>query len=280
MAATQSMTPDRGVGALTFSSWNVKGLNNPVKRSKALCHLKSVNTDIIFLQETHFKNDSHSKLRARWIGQSFHSSFASKARGTAVLIRKGVPFKHRATITDKEGRFIIVAGEIFSTPITLVNIYGPNFDDPRFFQNVFSKIPDISSTNLIIGGDFNCVLDPYLDRSSAQRASPSKSRDFLNMYIKNSNAGDVWRLANPTGRDYSFHSQVHNVYTHIDYFLVDFKLIPFTFNTTYHNILISDHSPVTFALKLSEIVTTQPLWRADPYLLKDTKFCEYLRTQL
>lgn len=280
MAATQSMTPDRGVGALTFSSWNVKGLNNPVKRSKVLCHLKSMNTDIIFLQETHFKNDSHSKLRARWIGQSFHSSFASKARGTAVLIRKGVPFKHRATITDKEGRFIIVAGEIFSTPITLVNIYGPNFDDPRFFQNVFSKIPDISSTNLIIGGDFNCVLDPYLDRSSAQRASPSKSRDFLNMYIKNSNVGDVWRLANPTGRDYSFHSQVHNVYTRIDYFLVDFKLIPFTFNTTYHNILISDHSPVTFALKLSEIVTTQPLWRADPYLLKDTKFCEYLRTQL
>lgn len=100
------------------------------------------------------------------------------------------------------------------------------------------------------------------------------------MYIKNSNVGDVWRIANRTGREYSFHSQVHNVYTHIDYFLVDFKLIPFTFNATYHNILISDHSPVTFSLKLSEIVTSQPLWRADPYLLKDTKFCEYLRTQL
>ncbi len=58
------------------------------------------------------------------------------------------------------------------------------------------------------------------------------------------------------------------------------KLIPFTFNTTYHNILISDHSPITFALKVSEIATTQPLWRADPYLLKGTKFCEYLRIQL
>ncbi len=61
MAAAQSKTPDREVGALTFSSWNVKGLNHPVKRSKVLSHLKSMNTDIIFLQETHFKNDSHSK---------------------------------------------------------------------------------------------------------------------------------------------------------------------------------------------------------------------------
>ncbi len=100
------------------------------------------------------------------------------------------------------------------------------------------------------------------------------------MYIKNANVGDVWRLANPTGRDYSFHSQVHNVYTRIDYFLVDVKLIPFTFNATYHNILISDHSPIIFALKVSDIATTQPLWRADPYLLKDTKLCEYLRMQL
>lgn len=60
----------------------------------------------------------------------------------------------------------------------------------------------------------------------------------------------------------------------------DVKLIPFMFNANYHNIFILDHSPITFALKLSEITTTQPLWQADPYLLKDTKFCEYLRIQL
>lgn len=254
MAATQINTPDKGAGALTFASWNVKGLNHPVKRGKVLSHLKSLNADIIFLQETHFKNDFHSKLRVRWIGQSFFSSFSSKARGTAILLKKGVPFKHRSTTTDKEGRFIIVAGEIFSMPITLLNIYGPNFDDPHFFQKVFSRVPDISQTNLIIGGDFNCVLDSYLDRSSTQRAPPSKTRDFLNMYIKNSNIGDVWRLANPTGRDYSFHSQVHNIYSRIDYFLVDSKLIPFTLNISYHNIVISDHSPVTFALKIPQMV--------------------------
>lgn len=62
----------------------------------------------------------------------------------------------------------MVVGEFHSTPVTLLNIYGPNNDDPEFFKKVLNLIPDVSSTNLIIGGDFNLVLDTYLDRSSSQ----------------------------------------------------------------------------------------------------------------
>lgn len=38
---------------LVFSIWDVRGVNNPVKRGKALSHLKSLTSDIMFLQETH-----------------------------------------------------------------------------------------------------------------------------------------------------------------------------------------------------------------------------------
>ena len=113
-------------GNLTFCSWNVNGINEPVKRGKVLSHLKSLHTDFIFLQETHLKNDSHSRLRCRWIQQIYHSNFSIKARGVAILIRKGVPFKHTSTIADKDGRYLILVGEIHSTPMTLLNIYGPN----------------------------------------------------------------------------------------------------------------------------------------------------------
>lgn len=135
---------------LVFTSWNVKGMNHPIKRGKVLSHLKSLNSDIMFLQETHLKNDAHSRLRSNWIGHIYHSTFSSKARGAAILIRKGIPFKHKSTIADREGRYVIVTGEINSTPVTLVNIYGPNFDNPLFYQKVFSLIPDLSLTNLII----------------------------------------------------------------------------------------------------------------------------------
>lgn len=54
----------------------------------------------------------------------------------------------------------------------------------------------------------------------------------------------ILEAGHSNGGDY-FHSQVHNVYTRINCFPVDLKLIPFTFDATYHDIPISDRSPIT-----------------------------------
>lgn len=97
--ATVQATRSLGKG-LTFTSWNVKGMNHPIKHGKVLSHLKALNSDIMFLQETHLKNDAHSSLRSNWIGQIFHCTISVKARGTAILIRKGILFKHKSSITD------------------------------------------------------------------------------------------------------------------------------------------------------------------------------------
>lgn len=71
-----------------FTSWNVKGLNGPVKRGKILSHIKNLKTDIAFLQETHLRNSDQLRLKRHWVGQIFHSSFNTKARGTAIIIHK------------------------------------------------------------------------------------------------------------------------------------------------------------------------------------------------
>lgn len=138
---------------------------------------------------------------------------------------------------------MILVGEIHSSPMTLLNIYGPNHDDREFFRKVLNLIPDISNTNLIIGGDFNFVLDTYLDRSSTLRIEPSKGCNLLRSYTENMNLSDVWRISNSSGREYSFHSKVHNVYTRIDLFLVDGKLLPYYYNAAYHNIIIISICP-------------------------------------
>lgn len=126
---------------VTFCSWNVKGINEPVKRGKVLSHLQSLRADVIFLQETHLKNNSHSRLRCRWIQQVYHSNFSAKARGTAILIRRGVLFKHLSTLADRDGRCVMVVGEFHSIPVTLLNVYGPNYDDPEFFLKSFKFDP-------------------------------------------------------------------------------------------------------------------------------------------
>lgn len=255
---------------LTFCTWNVKGVNEPVKRGKVLSHLKSLKADIMFLQETHLKNAAHNKLRCRWINQVYYSTFSAKTRGVAIVIKNDIPFRHTSTIADKNGRYVLVTGELHAIPIILLNIYGPNHDDPEFYRKVFSLIPDIPNGNLIIGGDFNLVLDPYLDKFLSKKTTLCKGSSFNKTYMDNMNICDVWRTLNPSGREYSFHSSAHNVYSRIYYFL-----LPLVRNVTYHNIIISDHCPVTCSFALGNFTKVHRSWRLDPQLLNDSKFQQY-----
>ena len=89
-----------------------------------LSHLRQIQADVNFLQETHLKDEAHNKIRARRINQVHHFKFTAKARGAAMIISKNVPFLHKSTIADKDGSYIMVAGEIRCIPITLLKVYG------------------------------------------------------------------------------------------------------------------------------------------------------------
>jgi exonuclease III len=120
-------------GNVTLASWNVRGLNNQVKRARVFSYMKSIPADIIFLQETHISHSEQRRLRCNWISQVFQSTFSSSARVAAILFHKSAPFKHISTISDPIGRYLIVSGLLSSIHVTLLNVYGPNFDDPAFF---------------------------------------------------------------------------------------------------------------------------------------------------
>ena len=106
----------------------------PIKRDKVSAYLKALKTDIIFLQEIHLKKEAEHRLKAKWIDKRYHSSFSHKSRGVAILIRKGIPFKHISTITDNDGRYIVLIGELHAKKVTLINVNGPIFDSPLFFR--------------------------------------------------------------------------------------------------------------------------------------------------
>ncbi len=53
------------------------------------------------------------------MSQLYQSNFSTKARGVAIIIKKSVPFIHKQTIKDLNGRNLVVCREINSLPITL-----------------------------------------------------------------------------------------------------------------------------------------------------------------
>lgn len=92
-----------GATSIHFITWNVKGMNGPYKRVKRFSYLKKLNSEIIFLQETHLKIADQVRLRKNWVGQSFHSNFNIKARGAAILIHTKILFTPSQTISDPQG---------------------------------------------------------------------------------------------------------------------------------------------------------------------------------
>ena len=158
-------------------SWNVRGLNHPVKRGKMMAHLKNLKADVMFLQETHIMNTARDKCMG-WGSQIYQSNFGTRASVLAIIIKKNVLLDHGCTLRDPNGRFKTILYQGHST-VKLINIYGPNFDNPAFFQTVLGGIPDVGDINIIMEGDFNCIMDAFLDKQSSRSTVNSKSSDEL-----------------------------------------------------------------------------------------------------
>lgn len=197
-----------GVGVRVVS-WNVRGLNHPIKRNKVFLHLNKLKGDIVYFQETHLLKQDQNRIKRAGFTKIYHSSFNCKARGVAILSHRSIQFKELNTIQDKDGRYVIVQGTLGNTPVILANIYAPNWDNRQFFQNIFSLLPDLDRYNLILGGDFSYVLRPTLDRSHPSHntgTSLNNSAQCINAFLQTYGMAGPWRFKHPTSKQFSFFS--------------------------------------------------------------------------
>lgn len=209
----------------------------------------------------------------------FHSKFNCKSRGTAIIINKSIPFTTSDIISDPNGRYIIVTGKLYNTPVTLANIYAPNYDDEKCINSVLAILPNLHSHNLILAGDFNLVMDIVLDGSSSRQQSVSKSAKLIQNFFKSANLIEAWRYLNPTTKKYSFFLQPHNSYSRIDYFFLDSRLLSSVKYIDYEAIVLSDHAPLKLQLTFPNRYTSRT-WRMDNCLLSNETHVEFIKYQI
>lgn len=63
-------------------------------------------SDIVFLQETHLMYNEDLKIRRRWRGKVFSVSFNSQARGVTTLVHESIPLQVNKVIKDKFVRYL------------------------------------------------------------------------------------------------------------------------------------------------------------------------------
>ena len=113
------------------------------------------------------------------------------------MIKNGFDCTIHQKILDPLGRFIILKADIKDKTYVFINVYAPNKDK--------DLSPDLDSEdNIIIGGDFNCPLNPEIDKKggiTSQRKSVTACIDCLQNQL---DLVDIWRIKNPDKRSFTW----------------------------------------------------------------------------
>lgn len=118
------------------------------------------------LQETHLTETESLKLKRSWVGTVLFSPSTNKKNGVAILCHKKLKCKVLLQEKDMDGRWIVAKLLINSVPLTVFNIYDPTQPDYAFWPLITEKCTQFQDDLLVLGGDCNQVIDPFLDRKS------------------------------------------------------------------------------------------------------------------
>lgn len=130
------------------------------------------------------------------------------------------------------------------------------------------------------GGDFNSVMHLLEDKSSG-RGTPETSSSSLATPLTNFADGlqvvDLWRLAHPVGKEYSFFSPPQHSLSRIEYFCCSYTLLKYTSTSHIHEIAISDHAPILVGL--IDFSPTNPIktWCFPSYLSNTQELLKAIR---
>ena len=192
--------------SLKLLSLNVRGLSNFRKRRAIFTWCRKQKADLIFLQETHSTQNDECKWKKEWGADIIFSHGSSNARGdrgVAVgLIKGGLDIVIQHESLKSNGRSIVLKVKIKDKNYLLLNLYGPNKDTEavRFYQNLSATLREMdpdSDDNIIIGGDFNCPLNPTLDKKGGILIPRQHVINSIENIQNEFSLHDIWRIKNP-----------------------------------------------------------------------------------
>jgi exonuclease III len=239
---------------------NICGFECEVKKSLLNDFLRNKDNDIIFLQEVIFTDFG------RFYEYETLVNIGTAPRGTAIMVRHGI--EYRDLLMSTCGRIISLA--IGDT--NFINVYpisGSQYRRERreFFLNEI--VPHLNKTNTnkyIIGGDFNCILDPADTRGATKNMCHELKRMIENLQTK-----DIYAKFshNYNVRQYTFHRG--NSASRLDRFYLSAELLERSTDFEVAPVGFSDHHAVLFKYRIenAELATRigRGYWKINPMYL-------------
>ena len=287
------MTTDNSGGgggkkANTASGFRVQSINynsigrNP-KRRVFFEKMTRYSPDILFVIDTRLDPALEDIVKAEWGAKCYFSSFASNARGIAMFIKKNFSIKILKVHKDVKGNTLGILANVQDKKILFQGVYGPNSDDPSFYENeLFQQYADWTPDFSIYCGDWNITMDPKKDTKNYSRIGKQnpKAREQLIKKIDEIGLIDIYRDQNPDGEQYTWKKWSEDKMARLDYFLISANLAPFVHRVGFAPISKTDHKIITLEIDFQRFQQGKGFWKFNNSLLKEPEFVDTVNQKI
>ena len=232
---------------------------------KQFTWIKKQKADIAFLQETYSSQEIENQFKLQWRGKMLFAHGTNHSKGVLILFSENLQIDIRHVLEDSEGRYIFVDALVQDAPFLLVNL----------FDGVANTLENMSldhNCQIIIGGDFNCHLDPSLDNLGGRIESKSSVKN-INEIMTANDLIDIWRIRNPDKKQFTCTQKKPLVRRRLDYWLVSTGIQ----ETNIIPAIKSDHSAITLTLNSLDKQKFGPsYWKFNSSLLEDASYIQLI----
>ena len=261
------------ISSLKICSLNCRGLGNFKKRRDVFNKLRGDGYNIILLQDIHCEVGKEDTFRNSWGKDILIAPYSHNARGVAILSH-GIEAEYSDIIADKGGNFIIAKVIVNKMhQFMLVNIYGPNEDNPDFFNNIGSLLGEQGDLPVIMAGDWNLVINQEQDTYGYRRCNHPRARDEVLKILRQMNLVDIYRQRHAGEKRYTWRVVNPEIkQARLDFFLISEELCAMTIDADILPGYRTDHSLICLTLNLVEQPKGRGLFKFNCSLLTDKKY--------
>ena len=131
--------------------------------------------------------------------------------------------------------------------------------------------------NLLVGGDFNCPINPILDKKGGSllllllSLFPRKSVvASISCFEEDLDLVDIWRVKNPVSRSFTWSQNSPNIFCRLDYWLISSNLQDLLMSTSIVPAIKTDHAAIFVEFGTTDNQVKGPgLWKMNCSILDD-----------
>ena len=138
-----------------------------------------------------------------------------------------------------------------------------------------------SDSNVIVGGDFNCPLDPTIDKKGGVLIPRQHVINSIENIQNEFSLHDIWRIKNPNARSYTWSKSSPFIFCRLDYWLISDNLNDLVTQVDIVASIKTDYSSIILELENTKESRKGPgFWKLNTSLLNRPDYLDMINSEL